>query len=146
MSCDLETMLGPLKTAQHRACWRENRKQSPAIILWKRQGSTEQTDSISNNHWLQQQLGFVFKTNDCKEKESIITDIKHRIINMRQTLYDKLHSGCCHHTSDTLWILLHPMLPPSALQTLINQVLASISYNMQYHGRVTILSLTYYNN
>lgn len=68
--------------------------------------------------------------------------MKNRIINLRERLHDTVHSGCCHHTSDTLQILLHPRESRSALQTLINQVLASISYNMQYHSCLTILRLT----
>lgn len=111
----------------------KTRKQSPDNILGKRQRSTAEADSISNNHPLQQWFGFGFRNNDCKERQSKIIYTESRTLNLRETLHDAAPSGFVITTSDTLQIILHPRHSASALQALINQVLASVSYKMQYH-------------
>lgn len=122
-----------LKSSTTQNAERKTRKQSPDNILRKRQGSTAQADSISNNHSLQQWFGFGFTNNDCKEIKSLIIYTKSRTLNLRETLRDTVPSGFVITTSATLQILLHPRHSVSALQALINQVLASASYKMQYH-------------
>lgn len=129
----LRNCVSSLKNGTTQNAERKNRKQSPDNILRKRQGSTAQADSISNNHPLQQWFGFGFRNNDCKEIKSIITYIKNRTVNLRETSRDAVPNGFVITTSDALQILLHPRHFPSALQALINQALASVSYKMQYH-------------
>lgn len=129
----LRNCVSSLKSSTTQNTEKKTRKQSPDNILRKRQGSTAQADNISNNHPLQQWSDFGLRNNDCKEIKTIIIYTKSRTLNLRGTLCDTAPSGFVITTSATLQILLHPRHSVSALQSLINQVLASTSDKMQYH-------------